>query len=535
MGRRRVEVEVALLDVLAVIALRPAEAEEPLLQDGIAPVPERPREAEPLVVVRDARDAVLAPAIGSRARVGVRQVLPGIAVAAIVLAHRAPLPLAQVGPPPLPVGRPLPRLAEARDLGRHGLTATRRCAKKRRVWRAPDPGAASAASRRARSARCRRRTMRQEPDVEAERARPAHRLVEDHLGAPRHVREERRARLAQPDQVVAAVLAGPEHEVGAREALEGGPQHRARQGRHIAADHDRPRRAVGQEVLERVREPRAQVIPALRHEGEVRGDRVKERARVDGRIRHGRARRGHAAHLVDRVEEECPRQLGRIIRGQRRAEARLHQARTRRLGHHGQHASGHAIAARSMVLRGCTTRPLSPAAQCAVIVRRIRPSPAGRPAHIWYRSNTRACAQPTSMPTRGSKARSERIPTAVVILGSGLEPDRTAVTSSRSAQGQPQRPRWRVVSGPRSHCRCMGSQFRLSTTRRTRPEIVAACHGSPRSVSVSRWTPRELPGECGSRAVQLMSPRGTEVPALPRRGSRGSRESQGAGGYREHR
>src|SRR4030095_1139138 len=77
MGRRGVEVEVALLDVLAVIALRPGEAEQPLLQDGIAPVPERPREAEALVVVRDARDTVLAPAIGPRARVVVRQILPG--------------------------------------------------------------------------------------------------------------------------------------------------------------------------------------------------------------------------------------------------------------------------------------------------------------------------------------------------------------------------------------------------------------------------------------------------------------------------
>ncbi len=45
--RRGVEVEVVLLDVLAVIALAAGEPEEPLLEDRIAPVPEGQREAEP--------------------------------------------------------------------------------------------------------------------------------------------------------------------------------------------------------------------------------------------------------------------------------------------------------------------------------------------------------------------------------------------------------------------------------------------------------------------------------------------------------
>ena len=40
-GRRRVERPPIFLRVLAVIALRPAEAEDSLLQDGVAPVPER--------------------------------------------------------------------------------------------------------------------------------------------------------------------------------------------------------------------------------------------------------------------------------------------------------------------------------------------------------------------------------------------------------------------------------------------------------------------------------------------------------------
>ena len=68
-GRRGVEVEVVLLHVLAVIALDAGQPEEALLQDRIAAVPERQREAEPCVVVADAGDPVLAPAVGARAGV----------------------------------------------------------------------------------------------------------------------------------------------------------------------------------------------------------------------------------------------------------------------------------------------------------------------------------------------------------------------------------------------------------------------------------------------------------------------------------
>ena len=66
-GRRAVEVEVVLLDVLAVIALAVGQAEQPLLEDRVLAVPQGQREAEPLLVVGDAGQAVLAPAIGARA------------------------------------------------------------------------------------------------------------------------------------------------------------------------------------------------------------------------------------------------------------------------------------------------------------------------------------------------------------------------------------------------------------------------------------------------------------------------------------
>ena len=100
--RRRVEVEVVLLHVLAVVALAVGQAEGALLEDRIAAVPQRQREAQHLVVVADAAQAVLAPAVGARARLVVGEVVPGVAVVAVVLAHRAPLPLAQVGSPLLP-------------------------------------------------------------------------------------------------------------------------------------------------------------------------------------------------------------------------------------------------------------------------------------------------------------------------------------------------------------------------------------------------------------------------------------------------
>ena len=62
--RRAVEVEVVLLHVLAVVALAGRQAERPLLQDRVGAVPQREREAQQLVAVADAGQAVLAPAVG---------------------------------------------------------------------------------------------------------------------------------------------------------------------------------------------------------------------------------------------------------------------------------------------------------------------------------------------------------------------------------------------------------------------------------------------------------------------------------------
>ena len=53
--RRVVEVEVVLLDVLAVVALDGREAEQPLLQDGVVAVPEGGGEDEELIAVAECR------------------------------------------------------------------------------------------------------------------------------------------------------------------------------------------------------------------------------------------------------------------------------------------------------------------------------------------------------------------------------------------------------------------------------------------------------------------------------------------------
>src|SRR3989441_1191898 len=119
-GRRGVEVEVIVLDVLAVVPLRAGEAENPLLENRVLLVPEREREAEPLVIVRDPEEAVLSPAIGAGPRVVMREVVPRRPVGGVVLTDRAPLALRQVGSPPPPVGCAGLCLCEPSLFRRHG-------------------------------------------------------------------------------------------------------------------------------------------------------------------------------------------------------------------------------------------------------------------------------------------------------------------------------------------------------------------------------------------------------------------------------
>ena len=71
---------------------------------GSRPFQKAEGEDEELVAVAEAGEAVLAPAVGLAARVVVGEVVPGVAVGAVVLAHRAPGALADVRPPAPPRG-----------------------------------------------------------------------------------------------------------------------------------------------------------------------------------------------------------------------------------------------------------------------------------------------------------------------------------------------------------------------------------------------------------------------------------------------
>ena len=63
--RRAVGIEINLLHILAVIALRTGETEEAFLQNRIVLIPEGERETKPLFVIANAAYAVFAPTIGS--------------------------------------------------------------------------------------------------------------------------------------------------------------------------------------------------------------------------------------------------------------------------------------------------------------------------------------------------------------------------------------------------------------------------------------------------------------------------------------
>src|SRR5262245_51564948 len=99
MGGRRVQVVVIFLDILAMIPLIAGQAVEPLFQNRIAAIPKSQGEAQALMIVGDAGDSVLSPAVSSQMRVLEGKIFPGCAIRAVVLAHRAPLALGKIGTP----------------------------------------------------------------------------------------------------------------------------------------------------------------------------------------------------------------------------------------------------------------------------------------------------------------------------------------------------------------------------------------------------------------------------------------------------
>src|SRR5215472_12929505 len=83
--------------------------------------------------VAEPGQAVLAPPVGAGPRVIMRQVIPRVAIGAVVLPDRAPLPLADIRSPPVPLSgleQPVFQWAESGDsltlcAHHHSLTAWR--------------------------------------------------------------------------------------------------------------------------------------------------------------------------------------------------------------------------------------------------------------------------------------------------------------------------------------------------------------------------------------------------------------------------
>lgn len=107
-------------DVPRSVPLAVGQPEEALLQDGIAPVPQGQGEAQPLPVVGDAGDAVLAPAVGAGAGMVVGEKIPGVAVFAVVLPDRPSLPLRKLRPPFFPKNTFFTRFIKPDLFGGHG-------------------------------------------------------------------------------------------------------------------------------------------------------------------------------------------------------------------------------------------------------------------------------------------------------------------------------------------------------------------------------------------------------------------------------
>ena len=98
------------------VAFIAGQPEDALFQDRVAAVPQGKGKAENLPVIAQSTEAVLVPAINTRTRVLMRKEFPGLAEGAVILAHRSPGALAQIGTPPAPGHGPTRSLPQALSL-----------------------------------------------------------------------------------------------------------------------------------------------------------------------------------------------------------------------------------------------------------------------------------------------------------------------------------------------------------------------------------------------------------------------------------
>src|SRR5271156_30580 len=99
MRGRAVEIEVVFLDVFAVVGLAVRQTERSFFEDGVFAIPQGYAETQQLLVIADPGEAILAPVIGARSRLVMGKVVPCIPIGTVVLADRAPLPLAKIRSP----------------------------------------------------------------------------------------------------------------------------------------------------------------------------------------------------------------------------------------------------------------------------------------------------------------------------------------------------------------------------------------------------------------------------------------------------
>jgi hypothetical protein len=85
------------------IAFMCGETEHAFFENGIVSIPESDGKAEILVTIAKTGDAIFIPTVGTRAGVIVREIAPGVATLAVILANSAPSALRQERSPTIPV------------------------------------------------------------------------------------------------------------------------------------------------------------------------------------------------------------------------------------------------------------------------------------------------------------------------------------------------------------------------------------------------------------------------------------------------
>src|SRR4029077_7351247 len=83
------------------------------LNNGISPVPQGERKAEPLLVVGKPCQAIFPPMLGACTCLIVAAIARGIAIVAVIFPYRSPLAFGQVGTPFLPRDLLIPSLIQS--------------------------------------------------------------------------------------------------------------------------------------------------------------------------------------------------------------------------------------------------------------------------------------------------------------------------------------------------------------------------------------------------------------------------------------